>query len=123
MNAIVSATDYAAYRSAYSQRDASFLNQSESFLNGFSYATDSYGYPSAVASFQTVAIALPDTIFGFGGDDVIDAGGVYCEYHYSSSGGFTRSFPSSEVDQVNGGDGDDTYLPQRLWQSLDLGHR
>ena len=79
-------------------------------------------------NFATIAVALPDRILGFGGNDTIYAGGAYVETLFSGTRGFARYYddrldryyaaafgqPSSSLgDQVNGGDGDDTYIYRR----------
>ncbi|WP_319004535.1 S8 family serine peptidase [Methylobacillus caricis] len=64
--------------------------------------------------------AQADVLFGFGGDDIIYAGGAYEEIHeLGSSYIFRQPDGSGYADIVNGGDGDDTYIYKRndgnLW--------
>ena len=131
---VVSETEYAAYRSSSSSRDLNYLGGGSRIVNG-NFTNNYYGYgnynngyyPSGLT---VAAVALPDRILGFGGNDTIYAGGAYVETHYSGtrvfnsdwetyslsgSTGFTRTFSSSSelTDEVNGGAGDDVYIYKR----------
>lgn len=135
--AIVSDAEYDAYRSSYisqidgsyySRRDLDLLNGDARLLNGLNL-TNRYNGQQQLPNFNITALALPDMILGFGGNDTIKAGGAYVETHFSGSGvgnlgdytrlsgatGFNRTYASGVnfYDSVNGGGGDDVYMYRR----------
>lgn len=126
---VVSNTEYSTYRSYSSSRDSDYLAGESQLLRGL---------PTYIpaSSFQITAIALPDLILGYGGNDVIYAGGTYVETHNSGSvvNKFTRFeddysnyyesgdywFLSELYDAVNGGAGDDIYVYKKGDRNLEI---
>lgn len=132
---IVSSSEYLAYRSDAQRRDSAYL--SGTYWNGYPAILPgmSHNYLDAdgdvgVDHLKIRAIALPDFILGFGGNDLIDAGGTYVEEHESGSGGFRwkpyrlAGYSSASgfgyEDQVNGGGGDDTYIYKKGYGGLHI---
>lgn len=65
-------------------------------------------------SLHLISVSQADVIFGFGGDDFIEAGGVFHEVHEVGTNSFFRDYNISfGADYVNGGDGDDSYIYRR----------
>ncbi len=120
---VVRNSEYEAYRSSYSSRDLAVISGQQSLFNIWSNGI-------SISSFQVAAIALPDWILGFAGNDTIRAGGAYVELHASGVGSalsgatpFKRYYGNTlyddrgvifnwavMADEVNGGAGDDTYV-------------
>ncbi|KGM39698.1 hypothetical protein JY96_05760 [Aquabacterium sp. NJ1] len=118
-SATIGYLDYQKYKSAALARDGDFLwtEDSNGHVTGSGAAImpglKDNPYLPGIQSFTVNAIAAPDYILGFEGNDTIVAGGTYVEQHTSTSQQFTRNphtDASSLGDIVNGGGGDDTYI-------------
>jgi len=147
VSAVVSDATFAAYRSTaqwhtnqygdkyyYSGWDYDFLYMGTRIFNSLDLTNDSTGTLSTASgrkiySFDMYQVALPDAIFGFGGNDTIDGGGAYVESHYSGNldlragpgligaSDFYRYYNVGQ-DLVNGGGGDDTYVYHKGYGNL-----
>lgn len=109
--ALLSRSQYLSYKSNLS--DLKYLAGTDRLFNDLPYLTN----PSTSSDKHHVymaAIALPDRILGFDGNDTINAGGTYVEMHTIGIGGdFERFYSISEggfIDEINGGKGDDAYV-------------